>query len=160
MDDMARLSGCGGEAAAAVSAKIQVKIEDASALLKPAKSECRMKSVWSSTKRITVGKTFLNTSSMWKKYRIGNACVCIDSKVYSYLNTWMTYEWLEGSKTSTLCGRNWWNSLIWRVDIISWPRAHGRVLCVLWKSNIRSHKLDVESQTSFSRSSSESEVIL
>ena len=25
----------------------------------------------------------------------------------------MIWTWLEGSKTSTTCGRNWWNSLIW-----------------------------------------------
>ena len=40
MDIISRLPGCDGQAADAVSASIQVKMEDASTLLKVPKSEC------------------------------------------------------------------------------------------------------------------------
>ena len=40
MDVVSRLPGCSGQAADAVSAKTQVKIEDAPTLLKTPKSEC------------------------------------------------------------------------------------------------------------------------
>ena len=40
MDIISRLPGCAGQAADAVSAKTQVKMEDASTLLKIPKSEC------------------------------------------------------------------------------------------------------------------------
>ena len=40
MDIISRLSGCSGQAAAGVSAQTQVKIQDASTLLKNPKSEC------------------------------------------------------------------------------------------------------------------------
>ena len=40
MDVMARLPGCGGQAADAISAYTQVKMEDAPSLLKNPKSEC------------------------------------------------------------------------------------------------------------------------
>ena len=42
MDIRTRLPGCSGQAADAVSAYIEVKMEDASTLLKIAKSECRI----------------------------------------------------------------------------------------------------------------------
>ena len=41
-----------------------------------------------------------------RKYQTGNACLCIVSKVYSCLYTWMTSNWLEGSRTSVPCRRN------------------------------------------------------
>ena len=41
MDVTARLPGCAGQAAAAVSADTQVKMEDAPTLLKISKSECQ-----------------------------------------------------------------------------------------------------------------------
>ena len=51
---------------------------------------------------------------MGKRYEIGNADLCIVSRIYSCLYTWMTSNWLKGSKNSILCARNWWNCLIWR----------------------------------------------
>ena len=82
MDIISRLPGCAGQAADAVSAYTQVKMEDAPKLLKITKSECpdiwirpprhkwpkswssmerpscssRTKSVWSSFGRTTMGK--------------------------------------------------------------------------------------------------------
>ena len=47
-----------------------------------------------------------------KKYRIGNVCLFIESKVYSYPYMWMALKWLERRKTSIPCGRNWRKMLI------------------------------------------------
>ena len=49
MDIISRLPGCDGPAADAVSAKTQVKMEDAPKLLKIPKSECPDIWVWSTT---------------------------------------------------------------------------------------------------------------
>ena len=77
---------------------------------------CWATSVWSPTCRITVGKTIwinFNWDRDVKKYRIGNVDLCIESKVCSCLYTWTISKWLKESKIWILCGRNWWNWLIW-----------------------------------------------
>ena len=52
-------------------------------------------------------------TGMGKSAKLGMPGLCIEIKVYSYMYTWMTQKWLEESKTSDFCGRNWWNWLTW-----------------------------------------------
>ena len=40
-----------------------------------------------------------------KKYQIGNVCLFIENKDYSYRFSWMTYTWLERSRMWLPCGR-------------------------------------------------------
>ena len=120
-----------------------VKMEDAPALLKLLKSECP--DIWIRLPGHKWSKSWLHTEELsrlldfcgkdmsikfyWdldgRPYQTGNACWCIASKVYSCLCTWMTSNWLERSKVSIPCWRNGWNTLIWRVHIVSWLRVLG-----------------------------------
>ena len=115
MDVTSRLPGCDGQAADAVSLYTQVKMEDAPKLLKSPKSECP--DIWIRLPRHKWPKSWSNIEepvvlidrnlyghplagllwnrqfqkSIWSKdgikYRIVNAILCIDSKVYTYLFT-------------------------------------------------------------------------
>ena len=116
MDIKSRLPGCAGQAADAVSASTQVKMEDAPTLLKIPKSECpdiwirlpkhKWPKSWSRMEDPVVPlernldghplagllwernlrKFYSNMAG--KKFRIGNACLSIEKKEYSYLCMW------------------------------------------------------------------------
>ena len=122
MDIISRLPGCSGQAADAVSAYTQVKMEDAPTLLKIQsqnaqifgyvyqnkwpKSWSRMedpvvplraKSVRSSLSRRVMEKAFLRKfywNTVGKKFRIGNAYSLTEKKDYSNQCTWTTSNWL------------------------------------------------------------------
>ena len=116
----AKVLGCAGQAAEAVSAYIQVKKEDAPRLLKIPKSACP--DLWIHLPRHKWPKSWSNIEDSvvplernlkmfcWdldgKKYRIGNVCWFIGNKDCSCRKTWMISKWLEGIKTSMRCGRN------------------------------------------------------
>ena len=118
VDVTVRLPDCDGQAADAVSAYTQVKLEDAPRLLRIRKSECP--DVWIRLPRHKCPKSWTNIedpvvpfnrnfyghplSKLWwekqfeevllelwmgKKGRIGNVCFVIENKDYSYRCTWM-----------------------------------------------------------------------
>ena len=125
MDIISRLPGCAGQAADAVSAYTQVKMEDAPKLLKIPKSECsdigirlpkhKWPKSWSSMEDPVVplernlyghplagyGKGNLRKSycsTVGKRFPIGNVSLYTVKKDYSYLCMWMTSNWLERNK--------------------------------------------------------------
>ena len=118
MDIISRLPRCDGQAADAVSAYTQVKMEDAHKFLKIPKSECP--DIWI---RLPRHKWPKSLSSMedpvvplernlyghplagllwerqfekillkhgWRNFQIGNVSLCIVKEDYSYLCMWMT----------------------------------------------------------------------
>ena len=133
IDVIAKLPDCAGQAADAVSAYTQVKMEDAPRLLKIPKSECpdirirlprhNWPKSWTNIDDPVVphelyGHPF---AGLWwrspfekvllgdldgKKYRIENVCLFIGNKDYSCRYTWMTSKWLEESRICVPCGRN------------------------------------------------------
>ena len=135
MDVVARLPGCEGQAADAVSAYTQVKLEDAPKLLKSPKSECpdvwthlprhKWPQSWEKIENPVVPlertlcghplpgllwerqfeKAFVGTW-MGKKYQIGSVRSFIVNKAYFCQYMWMTLEWLERSRIWFRCGRN------------------------------------------------------
>ena len=118
MDVIARLPGCTGKAADAVSAYTQVKMEDTPGLLKLSSSQCP--DIWMRVPRHKWPQSWENIENPvvllernlyghplagllwerqfeevllgqgWKKYRTGNSYLCIESKVYSDRCTRMT----------------------------------------------------------------------
>ena len=133
MDIISRLPGCDGQAADAVSAKNQVKMEDAHKLFKIPQSECP--DIWI---RLPRHKWPKSCSSMedpvvplernlyghplagllwekqfekillkygWEKVPIWNAFSYTVKMGYSYLCMWMTSNWLERNKTLIRCGK-------------------------------------------------------
>ena len=141
MDITSRLSGCAGQAADAVSAFSQVKMEDAHKLLKVPKSECpdfwirlpqcKWPKSWSTVEDPVVPlernlyghplagllwerqfeKILLKHG--WKMFPIGNDCSHTVKQGYSYLCMWMTSNWLERNKTLILYGKVLNKKLIW-----------------------------------------------
>ena len=141
MDIIARLLGCDGQAADAVSAFSQVKMEDAHKLLTIPKSECP--DIWIRLPRHKwpthglVSKTqlyFLQgicTVILWKdycgrgnlrksywnmagrKFQIGNVSLHIVKKDYSYLCMRMTHCWLERNTILIRCGKYSIKKSIW-----------------------------------------------
>ena len=131
MDAIARLPGCDGQAADAISAYTQVKMGDAPTLLRIPKSECP--DTWIRLPRhnwpkswsilwflvneiytdihllVSYGKDSLRKLK-WnldgKKCRFGNVCLLIENKDYSYRYSWMKSNWLESSSKWLPCGRN------------------------------------------------------
>ena len=116
MDIISRLPGCDGQAADAVSAYTQVKMEDAHKLLKIPKSECpdiwirlprhKWPKSWSSIEDPVVPlernlyghpvagllweRQFEKIRMVGRKFLIGNVSLFIVKKDYSYLCMWMT----------------------------------------------------------------------
>ena len=134
MDVIARQPDCAGQAVDAVSACTQVKLEDASKLLKIPKSECpdlwirlprhQWPKSWSNIEdprflsneictdtyllascgKASLRKFFWNLDG--KKCRIKNVCLFIEIKDCSYRKTRMILKWLEESKIWLPRGRN------------------------------------------------------
>ena len=133
MDIISRLPSCAGQAADAVSAYTQVKMEHDPKLLKVPKSECpdiwirlprhKWQKSWSSMEDPVVPpernlyghplagqlcerqfeKILLEHG--WEKFLMVNTHSCTDRKDYAYLCMWMTSNWLERKKTSIQCGK-------------------------------------------------------
>ena len=132
MDIISRLHGCAGQAADAVSAHTQVKMEDAPTLLKYSKSECpdmwirlpkhKWPQSWSSMEDPVVPlernlyghplagllcerqfeKILLKYG--WEKVSNWECFFVHRKKGYSYLCMWMTLNWLERNKILIRCG--------------------------------------------------------
>ena len=158
MNVIARLPDCAGQAADAVSACTQVKMEDVPKLQKhpkkiPSESVQIYGYVFHDTSGQNLGQTLktqcflLNEictdihllASFWedgswkfywdvdrKKYQIGNVCVCIESRDYSFPHTWMTKKdrrqqnmdpmWKNGSNLSILESQHpFLTTCIWEV---------------------------------------------
>ena len=131
MDIISRLPGCDGQAADAVSAKTQVKMEDAHKLKKIPNSECpdiwirlprhKWPKSWSSMEdpvfpleRNLYGDLLsgllwkrqfekLLLKNFWEKISNWNISLYIVKKGYSYLCMSMTYKWLERNKILIRC---------------------------------------------------------
>ena len=142
MDVIARLPGCAGQAAGAILAYTQVKMEDAPSMIKIPKSECpdiwirlprhKCPTSWSIIEdpvvlvernlyghpfgRTVMGKA-IRESSIWtlfgKKFQIWNACSLTERKDYSCLCMWTIFNWLERNRTSTERGKYSWKTLVW-----------------------------------------------
>ena len=124
MDVIARLPDCDGHAADSVSAYTQVKMEDAPRLHKISKSECpdvwmrfprhTWPKSWANIEDLVVllernlfGHPFAGL--LWKRHfeeallelgwekkcQIGDVCLFVAVKGYSYRYMWMTSKWLE-----------------------------------------------------------------
>ena len=133
MDIISRLPGCSGQAADAVSAYTQVKMEDDPKLLKIPKSDCpdiwirlprhKWPKSWSSMEdpvvpleRNLYGKGNLRNSfwnTVGSRFPIGNAYSYTVTKGYSYLCMWMTSNWLERNKILIRCGKYSTKKFIW-----------------------------------------------
>ena len=129
MDVIAWIPDCAGQAADAVSADTQVRMEDAPKLRSTFRSQSVQISgyVYHDTSSPNHGPPLKNRLFLlnkmdtvthvpaycgkdnlkkfcWKmggrKYQTGNACLCIVSKFFSCPCTWMTSKWLERSKNS------------------------------------------------------------
>ena len=136
-----RLPGCNGQTADAVSAKTQVKMEDAHKLLKIPKSECP--DIWIRLPRHKWPKSWSSMEDpvvplernlyghplaglIWERQfekillkhgwvKIPNwECLVVPWKRdYSYLCMWMTSNWPERNKTLIRCGKYQTKKLIW-----------------------------------------------
>ena len=124
MDIISRLPGCAGQAADAVSAKTQVKMEDAPKIIEnsPNRNVQTFGFVYHDTNGPNHGPVWKTQSfflsgictvilwqdcygkgnmrkSYWdtvgRRFPIGNACSCTVQKGYSYLCMWLTSNWLE-----------------------------------------------------------------
>ena len=149
MDIISRLSGCDGQAADAVSAYTQVKMEDAHKLLKIPKSECR--DIWIRLPRHNWPKSWSSMEDpvvplernlyvhplaglLWerqfekillqdmdgRRFQIGNVSLFIVRKDYSYLCMWMTLNWLERNKIMIPYGKYSTKKSIWENQHLSW----------------------------------------
>ena len=140
MDIISRLLGCAGQAADAVSAYTQVKMEDAPTLMKIPKSECpdiwirpprhKWPKSWSSMEDpvVPLGRNLYGHPLAgliwerhfekvlwehgWGKFQIVNAYSLTEKKDCSCLCMWMFF-WLERNRTSTQCRKYEWKTLVW-----------------------------------------------
>ena len=147
MDIISRLPGCSGQAADAVSAKTQVKMEDAPKLLKIPKSE--YPDIWIRLPRHTWLKSWSSMEDPvvplernlyghplagllwerqfekillkygWEKFSNWECFFVHREKGYSFLCMWMTSNWLERIKTLIRCGKYSIKKLIWENQHLS-----------------------------------------
>ena len=135
MDVIARLPGCAGRAADAVSASTQVRKEGAPKLLKILRSKCpekwkclprhKWRRSWSTIEDLLIplGRNLYGhplAGLFWarqfehvllelgreKKYRIGNARLFNEDIDYSYRYVWLTPKWPDRERTRLPCGRS------------------------------------------------------
>ena len=116
MDIISRLPGCNGQAADAVSAYTQVKMEDAHKLLKIPKSECP--DIWIRLPRHKWPKS----CPVWKtqSFLLNGIWTVILWQDYSYLCMWMTSNWLERNRILIRCGKYSTKKSIWENQHLSW----------------------------------------
>ena len=148
MDIISKLPSCDGQAADAVSAYSQVKMEDAPKLMKIPKSECpdfwirpqqhEWPKSWSimedpviPLERNLYGHPL--EGLLWErqfekillKYTVERIFTIVNShsytvkKGYSYLCMWMTSNWLERNKILIRCGKCSTKKLIWENQHLS-----------------------------------------
>ena len=148
MDIISRLPGCDGQAADAVSAYTQVKMEDAHKLLKIPKSECP--DIWIRLPRHKWPKSWSSMEDpvvplernlyghplaglLWERHfenillqhgweKVSNwdcLLVHLQKKGYSYLCMWMTSNWLGRNKTLIRCGNYSTKKSIWENQYLS-----------------------------------------
>ena len=166
MDIISKLPVCAGQAADAVSADTQVKMEDAPELLKISKN-------WNvQTNGFVYQKAYgQNHGPIWKiqsfllneicmvilwqdcngkgnviksywntvgrKFPIGNADSYTVKKDCSYQCMWMTSNWLERNKTFIRCGKYYTKKLIWE-------KQHHSLIMYTWdvlKNNVKQAKI-------------------
>ena len=149
MDIISRLPGCDGQAADAVSAYTQEKMEFAHKLLKIPKSECpdiwirpprhKWSKSWSSLEDPVVPlernlyghhlaglllreRQFekILLKHVWRRFPIENAESYTVKKGYSYLCMWTTSIWRERNKTLIRCGKYSTKKSIWENQHLSW----------------------------------------
>ena len=149
MDIISRLPGCDGEAADAVAAYTQVKMEDAQKLLKIPKSECpdiwiplprhKWPKSWSSMEdpvvpleRNLYGHPLAGLS--WERQfekvllkhgweKIPNwECLFVHREKGFFLSLcmWMTKNWMERNKIMIRCGNYSTKKSIWENQHLSW----------------------------------------
>ena len=146
MDIISRLPGCDGQAADAVSAKTQVKMEDAHKLLKIPKSECP--DIWIRLPRHKWPKSWSSMEDpvvplernlyghplaglLWERQldkillkhgweKIPNwECLCTSWKrIVTCVCGW--HSWLERNKILIRCGKYSIKKLIWEKQHLSW----------------------------------------
>ena len=123
MDVIAIQPDCDEKAAEAVSALSQVKMEDASKLLRISKSE--YPDIWIRLLRHKWPKSWSNIEDpvvllernlpghplAGPKYRLGNVYLFIGNKDSCYLFVWMTSQWLERDRIWRPCGRKSWKDV-------------------------------------------------
>ena len=153
MDIISRLPGCAGQAADAVSAFTQVKMEDAPKLLKIPKSECpdiwirlprhEWPKSWSSMEdpvvpleRNLYGHPLAGLSwerqfekillkHGWEKIPNWECLFVHREKGCSYLCMWMTSNWLERNKTLIRCGK-------YSIKKLMWENQHLSLIMFTW----------------------------
>ena len=145
MDIISRLPECAGQAADAVSACTQVKMEDAPKLLKIPKSECP--DIWIRLPRHKWPKSWKTQAFLLSEicrfilwhvrlgegFQIGNVSLFIVKKGYSYLCMWMTSTWLERNKTLIRCGK-------FSIKTFIWENQHPSLITCTWdvlKDNVK-----------------------
>ena len=116
MDVVPSLPDCDGQAAAAVSAYTQVKLEDAPRLLGIPKSECP--DFWIRLPRHKWPKSWAN---------IEDPVVPLERNLYGHTSAGLLWE---TQFEKVLLELGWekvanWESVSWRTNIISWPRMFG-----------------------------------
>ena len=137
LDVIARLPGCDGQAADAMSAHAQVKLEDAPRMLETPRSECPEVRIclprrewpksWSNIEDLVVLlERYLYghplAGLLWERQFEGvlfglgwgkstelGMSVCASKNKDSCRYSWMTSKWLDDSRMWLPCGRNWWN---------------------------------------------------
>ena len=137
LDVIARLPGCDGQAADAISAHAQVKLEDAPRMLKIPRSDCpevrmclprhKWPKSWSNIEDLVVLlERYLYGHPLagllwerqfegvlfglgWRKSTELGMSVCASKNKDSCRYSWMTSKWLDDSRMWLPCGRNWWN---------------------------------------------------
>ena len=163
MDIISRLSDDAGQAADAISAHINVKMEDASKLLKIPKSECpdiwirpprhKWPTSWTSKFFLLSGictvilwqdysgkdnlrKSYCNT--IGRRFLIGNTCsYSVKKKDYSYLWIRMASNDRKGTKSrSNVEKKTYERCWFWRMNIFSWScilGMHSKTMCKEWR---------------------------
>ena len=147
MDIISRLPGCAGQAADAVSAYTQVKMEDAPKLLKNPKSECphiwirlprhKWPKSWSSMEdpvvpleRNLYGHSWAGLlwerqfekillQHGWEKVSNWECFFVHRERDYPSLCMWTTSNWLERNKTLIRCGKYSITESIWENQLFS-----------------------------------------
>ena len=151
MDIISKLPGCSGQAADAVTSCTQLKMEDASNILKIPKwirpPPHKWPKSWSSMEdpvvpleRNLYGHPLAGLlwerqfgTLLGKKFQVGNAYSYTVKKDYFYLCMWMTSNWLARKKTLIRCGKYSTNQSIWE-------NQHNSLIMYTWdvlKNNVK-----------------------
>ena len=154
MDIISRLRGCAGQAADAVSAYTQVKMEDAPNFVEKFRSQIVQISgfVYHDTIGLNHGPVWkiqsfllseictvilwqdcygrgnsrmLYSNTVGEEFQIENAYSETEKKDYSYQCMWTISHWHARNRTSIRIGKFLWKTLIWENNHFSWPCFFG-----------------------------------